>query len=127
MLEVGSIVAGKLRVDRIIGKGGMGVVAVATHLQLDQQVAIKVLHDELASQTEVVERLMREARASSRLKSEHVCRVSDVGQLETGAPYIVMELLEGEDLAQLIVKKQKGNVTVLTAVGIAACELKRIP
>ncbi len=102
MLEIGSIVAGKLRIERFLGKGGMGLVAVATHLQLDQQVAIKVLHDELASDREVVERLIREARASSKLKSEHVCRVSDVGQLETGAPYIVMELLEGDDLAHVI-------------------------
>ena len=102
MLEVGSIVAGKLRVERILGEGGMGVVAAATHLQLDQPVAIKVLRGELASHPEVAERFQREARASVRLKNEHVCRVSDVGTLETGEPYIVMELLEGEDLARVI-------------------------
>src|SRR4051812_14457673 len=101
MLEVGSIVAGKLRIDRILGEGGMGVVAAATHIQLDQHVAIKVLRDELANDEHVAERFMREARASGRLKSEHVCRVSDVGKLETGEPYIVMELLEGEDLAHM--------------------------
>src|SRR5207248_165402 len=60
MLEIGAVVAGKLRIERMIGRGGMGVVAVAHHLHLDQQFAIKVLHDELASETEVVERLMRE-------------------------------------------------------------------
>ncbi|HSN25852.1 MAG TPA: serine/threonine-protein kinase [Kofleriaceae bacterium] len=102
MLEVGSIVAGKLRIERILGEGGMGVVAAATHLQLDQPVAIKVLRAELASNSEVAERFQREARASVRLKNEHVCRVSDVGTLETGEPYIVMELLEGEDLAHVI-------------------------
>ena len=102
MLEVGSIVAGKLRIERILGEGGMGVVAVATHLQLDQAVAIKVLRPELASTAEVAERFQREARASVRLKNEHVCRVSDVGTLESGEPYIVMELLEGEDLAHVI-------------------------
>ena len=102
MLEVGSIVAGKLRIERILGEGGMGVVAAATHLQLDQPVAIKVLRPELASTEEVAERFQREARASVRLKNEHVCRVSDVGTLESGEPYIVMELLEGEDLARVI-------------------------
>ncbi len=102
VLEVGSIVAGKLRIERILGEGGMGVVAAATHLQLDQPVAIKVLRAELASNSEVAERFQREARASVRLKNEHVCRVSDVGTLESGEPYIVMELLEGEDLARVI-------------------------
>ncbi len=80
----------------------MGQVVVATHLQLDQTVALKFLHDELGWQPEIVERLIREARASAKLKSEHVCRVMDVGQLESGTPYIVMELLDGEDLSSLI-------------------------
>ncbi|MBV8759665.1 MAG: serine/threonine protein kinase [Deltaproteobacteria bacterium] len=102
MLEVGSIVAGKLRIERILGEGGMGVVAAATHLQLDQPVAIKVLRTELASNSEVAERFQREARSSVRLKNEHVCKVSDVGTLESGEPYIVMELLDGEDLAHVI-------------------------
>src|SRR5512140_559405 len=102
MLEPGAMVAGKLRVERVLGQGGMGTVAVATHVGLDQRVAIKVLLPELANQPEVVARFVREARASARLKNEHVCRVSDVGQLETGEPYIEMELLEGEDLSKVI-------------------------
>src|SRR5258708_3548955 len=99
MLEVGSIVGGKLRIQRILGKGGMGVVAVATHLQLEQPVAIKVLHEDMAADEQVVARFLREARASARLRSEHVCKVFDVGQLDDGAPYLVVELLEGSDLA----------------------------
>ncbi len=99
MLEVGSIVGGKFRIERILGEGGMGVVAVATHLQLDQQVALKVLRDPVLADPEANQRFMREARASARLRSEHVCKVSDVGQLDDGAPYLVMELLEGADLA----------------------------
>ena len=82
--------------------GGMGVVAIATHVQLDQKFALKVMHDALSQDHATVERFMREARASARLKSEHVCRVSDVDQLDTGAPFIVMELLEGLDLQQLL-------------------------
>ena len=83
----------------------MGIVAIATHLQLDQRVALKVLHERLASDRIVVERLVREARAVAKLKNEHVCRVSDVGQLASGAPYVVMELLDGRDLAHAIAER----------------------
>src|ERR1700759_3261605 len=102
MLEVGSIVGDRFRIERILGKGGMGVVAVATHLQLEQQVAIKVLHEAMSADTGIVTRFLREAQASARLRSDHVCKVFDVGRLEDGAPYLVMELLEGSDLAGVI-------------------------
>jgi serine/threonine-protein kinase len=102
VLEVGAIVAGKLRIERVLGAGGMGVVAVATHVQLEQRVAVKVLHDHLAADRDLVARFLREARAAARLRSDHVCRVSDVGELQSGAPYMVMELLEGRDLATAI-------------------------
>jgi len=78
------------------------VVAVATHVQLGQAVAIKVLHDELASDATFVTRFLREARACAALRSDHVCRVSDLGTLETGAPYLVMELLDGSDLSRVV-------------------------
>ena len=112
MLEPGTVVAGKLRVERLLGQGGMGTVYVATHVGLDQQVAIKVLDPQLANQPEVVQRFVREARASARLKSDHVCRVMDVGTLEDGVPYIEMELLAGEDLGQLI---ERGAISPDTA------------
>src|SRR5580704_14315203 len=102
MLEPGALVAGKLRIERILGEGGMGTVAAATHVGLDQRVAIKVLKPELANQPDVVARFVREARAAAKLRSEHVCRVTDVGETEDGETYIEMELLEGQDLASLI-------------------------
>jgi len=101
MLEPGSIVDGKFRIERVLGSGGMGIVAAATHIQLERRVAIKMLREHLAANAELVERFVREARASAKLKNEHVCHVSDVGTSETGAPYIVMELLEGADLASV--------------------------
>ncbi|HEY0253123.1 MAG TPA: serine/threonine-protein kinase, partial [Kofleriaceae bacterium] len=104
LLEPGTVVAGKLRIERMLGQGGMGTVYVATHIGLDQQVAVKVLDATLAQQGEVVQRFVREARASAQLKSDHVCRVMDVGALEDGVPYIEMELLDGEDLGQLIAR-----------------------
>ncbi|HEY1817260.1 MAG TPA: serine/threonine-protein kinase [Kofleriaceae bacterium] len=102
MLEPGSIVGGKFRIERILGEGGMGVVAVATHLQLDRLVAFKVLHDQAAADRGTVERFLREARAVAKLRSEHICQVTDFGQLDSGAPYLVMELLDGADLSHVI-------------------------
>jgi len=101
-VPIGAILAGKYRVDRILGAGGMGVVVAAHHLQLDQQVAIKMLLPSMLKHREAVERFTREARAAVKIKSEHVARVSDVGTLETGAPYMVMEYLDGQDLGQWV-------------------------
>src|ERR1700733_5530103 len=94
----GDLVAGKYRIERVLGVGGMGVVVAARHEQLDQLVAIKFVRDEALRNDEAVERFLREARSAAKLRSEHVARVLDVGRLETGAPYMVMELLEGTDL-----------------------------
>ena len=102
MFAAGAVLAGKYRVDRILGQGGMGMVVAATHLHLGQPVALKFLLAEYLNNRAIVERFVREARASAALRGEHVCRVSDVGALEDGAPYIVMELLEGQDLASLV-------------------------
>ena len=93
----GEIFAGKYRIEHMLGRGGMGVVVAATHVQLAQRVAIK-LPGALVTK-EAAERLLREARAAARLRSEHVARVLDVGETEAGAPYMVLEYLDGQDLA----------------------------
>src|SRR5579859_275983 len=89
----GDLLAGKYRVDRVVGSGGMGVVVSARHEQLGQQVAIKFLCDQALRNPEAVERFIREARAAATLKSEHVAHVLDVGTMTSGAPYMVMEFL----------------------------------
>ncbi len=96
----GEILAGKYRVERVLGQGGMGVVVAAMHLQLERRVALKFVLPEAIQSPEATERFAREARAASKLQSEHVARVLDVGTLESGAPYMVMEYLEGRDLGQ---------------------------
>ncbi len=98
----GDILAGKYRVDRVLGAGGMGVVVSATDEQLERRVAIKFLLPEYAQHHEASERFLREARAAVKIQSEHVARVIDVGTMDTGAPYIVMEYLEGADLAEVL-------------------------
>jgi serine/threonine protein kinase len=97
-------VAGKYRVDRVLGAGGMGVVVAAHHLQLDEPVAIKFVHPQALGNVEALARFDREARALAKIRSEHVARVLDVGRLEDGTPFMVMEYLEGTDLSARLEK-----------------------
>jgi hypothetical protein len=110
----GDVLAGKYRVERVLGAGGMGVVVAAYHLQLDERVALKFLLPEALGNPEAVARFAREARAAVKIKNEHVARVIDVGTLANGAPYMVMEYLEGGDLAAWI--KQRGPLPIEQAV-----------
>jgi serine/threonine-protein kinase len=98
------LIAGKYRVESLIGEGGMGTVFAARHELLDVHVAVKLLSPAHVRHQSLVERFLREAQAAARLKSEHVARVTDVGTLEGGEPYIVMDLLEGEDLEQRLAR-----------------------
>lgn len=117
----GDVLAGKYRIERVLGIGGMGVVVAAHHLQLDERVAIKFLLSEMLANAEAMARFSREARAAVKIKSEHVARVFDVGTLETGAPYMVMEYLDGGDLGAWL--QQRGPLPIEQAVDfvIQAC------
>src|SRR5437868_1462029 len=95
-LAPGTIIKGKYRIDRLLGEGGMGIVVAAHHIGLDEPVAIKFLQEALLNHPEIAERFAREARAASKIKSDHVGRVMDVDALESGVPFMVMELLDGE-------------------------------
>jgi eukaryotic-like serine/threonine-protein kinase len=118
----GELVGGKYRVERTLGAGGMGVVVAATQIELDRPVALKFLLPKVLERPGLVTRFSREARAAAKLESEHVARVLDVGTLDGGAPYIVMEYLEGQDLASVIASG--GALPCDLAVGylLQACE-----
>jgi eukaryotic-like serine/threonine-protein kinase len=118
----GEILDGKYRVERVLGVGGMGIVVAATHVQLNTRVALKFLLPAALGNAQIVERFAREARAAVQIQSEHVARVTDVGTLPTGSPYMVMEYLEGGDLADTLA--QSGPMPVAQAVGfvLQACE-----
>ncbi|HET9955399.1 MAG TPA: serine/threonine-protein kinase [Polyangiaceae bacterium] len=120
--EPGSVLAGKYRVERILGQGGMGIVVAALHLSLDELVAIKFLLPEALHNPQVVGRFEREAKAAAKIRSEHVARVRDVGKLDWGTPYMVMEYLEGRDLGQIL--RQRGCFPLQEAVDylLQACE-----
>src|SRR5947209_3000398 len=89
-VALGEVLAGKYIVEDVLGVGGMGVVVAARHIQLEQKVALKFLRPEAMQSKEAVERFLREARNAVRLRSEHVAKVTDVGTLDSGAPYMVM-------------------------------------
>ncbi|MGO8999914.1 MAG: serine/threonine protein kinase [Polyangiaceae bacterium] len=106
----GDILAGKYRVERLIGRGGMGAVFAAEHMLLNQRVAVKLLLGELVSSQEATTRFMNEARAAAQIQGDHVARVLDIGQLPTGTPYMVLEYLDGSDLAGIL--HQRGVLSV---------------
>ncbi len=118
----GDVIAAKYQVERVLGVGGMGVVLAARHLQLGQRVAIKFMVEAFAQDARAVERFVREARAAVALSSEHVARVIDVGTLESGAPYMVMEYLTGRDLSEVL--RSGGPLDVSRAVDLVlqACD-----
>jgi serine/threonine-protein kinase len=99
----GDVLAGKYRVESTLGAGGMGVVVLVEHIELGQRMAIKLMTPGVNHEQQNVMRFLREARAAAGIQSEHVVRIFDVGTFESGAPYMVMELLRGEDLGQLLV------------------------
>ena len=98
LLRPGVLLAGKYRVERIIGRGGMAEVYAATHEILQQTVAIKILLPDVAANAGATARFINEARAAARIRGENVAIVTDVGALDDGSAYMVLEYLEGEDL-----------------------------
>ena len=121
-VQPGDILAGKFRVERVLGAGGMGVVVAARHTQLDQRVALKFLLPVACEVPGAVARFLREGKAAARITSEHVARVTDTGMLDGGAPYLVMEYLEGSDLGAHT--RDRGPVSADDAVEyvLQACE-----
>jgi eukaryotic-like serine/threonine-protein kinase len=122
MPQIGDLIAQKYRLEDVAGEGGMGIVYAAEHVVLKQRVAVKVLVPDAAGSEAMVERFAREARAAARIVSEHVARVLDAGSLSTGAPFLVMEFLEGCDLEELAALQKTLAVRDVTEYAIQALE-----
>jgi serine/threonine-protein kinase len=118
----GDVLAGKYVVERVLGAGGMGVVVAAKHVELGERVALKFLLPAAASRGDMAARFQREARAAVRIKSEHVARISDVGRLPNGAPYMVMEYLAGRDLAAELAARGALPIALAVEWVLQACE-----
>jgi serine/threonine protein kinase len=114
---VGTTIAGKYRVRRIVGGGSMGVVCEAEHLEIGKRVAIKLIDASLTGMSDVATRFRQEARATSLVESNHIVQVFDVGTDDELGLYLVMEYLAGEDLARMLARE--GRLPVDTAVRIA--------
>ncbi|WP_437319936.1 protein kinase domain-containing protein [Sorangium sp. So ce385] len=121
-LQTGDVLKGKYRVVRVIGAGGMGAVLEAHHLVLNQRVAIKLVLPDAAKRDGSVQRFLREARAASSLRSEHVARVLDVDTLDGGLPYLVMDLLEGADLSARLRAEGRLPIEEACEIGVQVCE-----
>jgi serine/threonine protein kinase len=119
---VGTTVAGKYRVDRLIGRGGMGAVFQAVNLVIGKRVALKFLDRQAAQNREACSRFQREAEAASLAESAHIVQIFDSGSSEAGLPFLVMELLRGEDLRARL--QREGRLSVAFALRIVSQVLR---
>jgi serine/threonine-protein kinase len=109
--------AGRYRILRKIGEGGMGIVYEAIHVVIEKRVALKILREDFSHRDDVVERFRQEAKSASRIGHEHIIDISDFGVTPNGAHFFVMELLHGNDLAEEL--EQRGPLPTRRAIGIA--------
>jgi serine/threonine-protein kinase len=124
-VKAGDIVADKYRVENVLGAGAMGMVVAATHLTLERRVALKFMLSRDGGSDfprEQEERFLREARVASKLQSQHAAKVLDVGVLFNGAPYIVMEFLDGKDLAAVLAERGPFSVEEAVTYVLQVCE-----
>src|SRR5687767_1939363 len=116
-MDVPQFIAGRFRIEREIGTGGMGTVYLATHLGLDRPVAVKIIKREFAGDADVAERFLREARTMAKLRHPNAAMIFDAGNLPDGRHFIVMEFVEGETLSQALARQ--GRFSAIRAVEIA--------
>lgn len=117
-MDVPQIIAGRFRIECEIGTGGMGTVYRATHLGLERPVAVKIIKPEFASDPDVADRFMREARTMARLRHPHAAMIFDAGNLPDGRHFIIMEFVEGLTLSETL--EREGRFTAERAVKIAS-------
>jgi serine/threonine protein kinase len=116
-MDVPQFIAGRFRIEREIGTGGMGTVYLATHLGLERPVAVKIIKREFVGDPDVADRFLREARTMAKLHHHHAAMIFDAGNLPDGRHFIVMEFVEGETLSQLLARE--GRFAPSRAVEIA--------
>jgi len=121
-LTIGARLDGKYEIKRLLGEGGMGAVYEGENALIHRKVAIKVLHSGVAALEEAVMRFEREAQAAGRIGSEHIVEVLDLGRLESGDRYMVMEFLEGESLSSRIQARGKLAATEICRIGLQLLE-----
>src|ERR1051325_4006547 len=116
-MNVPQLIAGRFRIEREIGTGGMGTVYLATHLDLERPVAVKIIRPEFAADADVSDRFLREARTMAKLRHPNAAMIFDAGNLPDGRHFIVMEFVEGETLSQAL--NRHGRFSFTDAIDIA--------
>ena len=124
---VGRVLGGAYRIDRFLSEGAMGVIFEATHTHLETRVAIKVLQVDLSKNPVAQSRFKREAMIGSLLHHENIVQVIDFNFTPDGAPYLVMELLDGENLETLCKREGRLRLERATAIGASGARALRRP
>jgi serine/threonine protein kinase len=122
ILAAGTLLGDRYRIEALIGEGGMGTVYVATHVEIEKQVAVKVLHPAYSRMPDLVSRFRQEARAASRIGHPHIIEVFDSGTTTDGSIYFVMENLDGIDLADVLDQEGQLNIDRALQIAIQICE-----
>jgi serine/threonine-protein kinase len=121
-LKVGDRVDGKYEIKRLLGEGGMGAVYEGENTLIHRRVAIKVLHSGVAALDEAVRRFENEAQAAGRIGSDHIVEVLDLGRLDSGDRYMVMEFLKGESLSARIAQRGRLSPSEICDIGLQLLE-----
>ncbi len=122
-MDVPQLIAGRFRIEREIGTGGMGTVYLATHLDLERPVAVKIIRPEFASDADVSDRFLREARTMAKLRHPNAAMIFDAGNLPDGRHFIVMEFVEGETLSQALAREGRFSFTQAIDIATQICDV----
>jgi serine/threonine-protein kinase len=122
-MDVPQFIAGRFRIEREIGTGGMGTVYLATHLGLERPVAVKIIKREFASDSDVADRFLREARTMAKLRHPHAAMIFDAGSLPDGRHFIIMELVEGETLSQALTREGRFSPNQAVRIATQVCDV----
>lgn len=122
-MDVPQFIAGRFRIEREIGTGGMGTVYLATHLGLERPVAVKIIRREFAGDADVADRFLREARTMAKLHHPNAAMIFDAGNLPDGRHFIVMEFVEGETLSQSLAREGRFSATHAVNIATQICEV----
>jgi predicted Ser/Thr protein kinase len=122
-MDVPQIIAGRFKIEREIGTGGMGTVYLATHLGLERPVAVKIIRREFAGDADVAERFLREARTMAKLRHPHAAMIFDAGNLPDGRHFIVMEFVEGETLSQALAREGRFPASKAVRIATEICDV----
>ncbi|HET9785728.1 MAG TPA: serine/threonine-protein kinase, partial [Pyrinomonadaceae bacterium] len=122
-MDVPQFIAGRFRIECEIGRGGMGTVYRATHLGLERPVAVKIIKQEFASDRDVADRFLREARTMARLRHRHAAMIFDAGNLPDGRHFIIMEFVEGITLSDALAQDGRFSPERAVKIAVQICDV----